>query len=61
MTREGPRVIIYRPWSKKHGSRDATAMVQLLKEARNEAGSAARTHFWLMRSELVASGTKRVF
>ena len=45
-TREGPRVIIFRPWLEKHGSSDATAMVQLMKDARNKAGSAACNHFW---------------
>ena len=45
-TREGPRVIIFRPWLEKHGSSDATAMVQLKKDARNIAGSAACYHFW---------------
>ncbi len=45
-TREGPRVIIFRPWLEKHGSSDATAMVQLMKDARNKADSAACYHFW---------------
>jgi hypothetical protein len=31
-TREGPRVIIFRPWLEKHGSSDAAAMVQLIKD-----------------------------
>ena len=31
-TREGPRVIIFRPWLEKHGSSDAAAMVHLIKD-----------------------------
>ena len=33
-TREGPRVMIFRPWLEKHGSSDAAAMVQLRKDAK---------------------------
>jgi hypothetical protein len=33
-TREGPCVIIFRPWLEKHGSSDATEKVQLKKDAR---------------------------
>jgi hypothetical protein len=49
-TREGPRVIIFRPWLEKHGSSDAAAMVQLIKDPRNKAGSAACLSFLVKES-----------